>query len=330
MIISPPFLRAHSDAESDEAWVQNMMPVDGQRGFPVNRHGAWHGGIHIPHTDSSAKPEKIRAIADGIVVFVRTPSPTAKRDGEPLNYNGPTDDGCVVLKHKTEIGSGDNAKVTFYSLYMHLNFLESGVSSGKNVTRKSPLGTTGMVDGSNGIHMQIFCEDPEVEKLTGRTDEKLDISKNGRLDAVYGDMHFYLPPGTPFYQKAPGIRERILRDAPVYSSTTPLYITMQLGKGSCVMTTRGDTQEEHGIYPIIGGVTESGYEYHLYKTAKKLSPETNQSGAYELLRFGRIVDTDYETLPEADLPHWRKVAYPGGEGWVNSSDMATLKVSGDA
>ncbi|CNG81778.1 putative kinase [Yersinia pseudotuberculosis] len=67
MIISPLFLKDKSNSEDDASWVSRMMPVDPERGFPLNSHRSWHGGIHIPHTDSGGTPEKIRAIAEGTV-----------------------------------------------------------------------------------------------------------------------------------------------------------------------------------------------------------------------------------------------------------------------
>ncbi|HEY0208546.1 MAG TPA: M23 family peptidase, partial [Acerihabitans sp.] len=52
MIISPPFLKNKSGTEQDADWVSRMMPVDPKRSFPINSRRSWHGGIHIPHTDS--------------------------------------------------------------------------------------------------------------------------------------------------------------------------------------------------------------------------------------------------------------------------------------
>lgn len=64
------------------------------------------------------------------------------------------------------------------------------------------------------------------------------------------------------------------------------------------------------------------YEYNLYWTAKRLYPQ-NPSAGFELLRFGRIISTEYETLIPAIAPLWRTVNFPGGSGLVNlaSSDI---------
>ncbi|HBC7436383.1 TPA: kinase, partial [Enterobacter bugandensis] len=71
MIISPPFLRNRTASQSDADWTGAMMPVNTDQGFPLNGAQSWHGGVHITHTDSGTPPEKIRAIADGVVVSFR-------------------------------------------------------------------------------------------------------------------------------------------------------------------------------------------------------------------------------------------------------------------
>ncbi len=331
MIISPPFLRDKDANQSDADWIESMMPVNARRGYPLNASGSWHGGIHISHTDSGTTPEKMRAIADGTVVSFRTPSPPEKRDQFPLKYapiRG-TADGYILLKHETEIGSGEDGKVIFYSLYMHLKFLEAEIKADVKVYRKDPLGSSGMTDGQNEFHFQIFCDDDNISKLTGRKTKELDISKDGRTDAVYGDIHFYLPAGTKFYDKAPtnnststtGISER-------YTSDAPLYVSMTLVKGNCTVVTRQKNAQIDGKYDLLGEslVNADGedYEYNLYKTAMRNYKESPSAG-FELLRFGRVINTDNETLVPADAPLWMTVSYPGGKGAVNLADPNVKK-----
>ncbi|WP_228940440.1 M23 family metallopeptidase [Photorhabdus thracensis] len=317
MIISPPMLRDKSATESDSVWVDKMIPVDARRGFPVNAWHTWHGGVHLVHSDSTSRPEKIRAIADGTVHFVRQPK-FSQRDRPPYNYNGGTDCGCVVLKHETEIGRGENGKVVFYSLYMHLKTIDEAVSAGKTVYRKAPLGTVGQVDGVNAIHFQVFCDDTNLTKLVGRTTSELDITKDGRSDVIYGDIHFYLPVGTVFYEEVQITQwERI-----GYISTEPLFVTMSFDNGKCTMTTR--RQHRNGHYETMGEAVVS--EDDLYKKAVELYPHSPSAG-YEMLRFGRIINTEHETLSPADAPHWREVNYPGGTGWVNLAVSEVKKFS---
>ena len=74
-------------------------------------------------------------------------------------------------------------------------------------------------------------------------------------------------------------------------------------------------------------------EYNLYTRANAISqahPATGQpapSAVYELLRFGRVVNTANETLTPATAPHWRQVRYPGGQGWVNLNATDVHKFS---
>ncbi|EYU13366.1 M23 family metallopeptidase [Photorhabdus aegyptia] len=324
MIISPPLLRDKSDTESDSAWVDRMIPVDTRRGFPVNAWHTWHGGVHLIHSDSTSRPEKIRAIADGTVHFVRQPK-FSQRDQPPYNYNGGTDCGCVVLKHETEIGNGENGKVTFFSLYMHLKTIDSTVSQGKTVYRKDPLGTVGQVDGANAVHFQIFCDDANLLKLVGRTERELNITKDGRTDVVYGDMHFYLPAGIAFCEKVPEKNRMTTWGKAPYTSLEPLFITMSFDKGKCTMTTR--RQHQNGHYETVGeALVSEDYEYNLYKKAVELYPDSPSAG-YEMLRFGRIINTEHEILSPADAPHWREVNYPGGKGWVNLAVSEVKKFS---
>lgn len=329
MIISPPFLRDHTDNETDADWVNRMMPADPQRGFPISATRAWHGGIHIKHTDLGGNPEMVRAIADGTLVSLRKPS-LEKRDILPLNYNGPTDCGYILLKHETEIGSGEGGKVVFYSLYMHLKSINSSISPGKTMYRKDPLGTIGMVDGQNAIHFQVFCDDANIKKLAGRTTPELDLSEDGRIDIVYGDIHFYLPSGTPFYETLPANNSLAVNGA-VHKTTSDLFVTMRFDKGSCTMVTRQKEVFGQGKYTEVGeplvNIDGADYEYNLYKTALDLYPYSPSAG-YELLRFGRIINTDNETLSPADAPLWRTVNYPGGKGFVNLG-ARTIKVYSD-
>ncbi|MBJ5870170.1 M23 family metallopeptidase [Enterobacter quasiroggenkampii] len=335
MIISPPLLKAKDAHETDAAWIERVMTVVDRRGYPVNDYGSWHGGIHIRQTDEGRPAESVRAIADGTVVSLRKSSD--KRDQAPFNINADkpntkgSDDGYVLIKHETEIGSGDVAKVAFYSLYMHLKSLAETVKAGEKVYRKDPLGLPGMVDGVNAFHFQIFCDDDNISKLTGRKSGELDISKNGRTDAVYGDIHFYLPPQTKFYDKAPADNSTSITGlSELYTSNAPLYASMTLAQGNCTMVTRQKNTQVDGKYDLLGeplvNADGNDYEYNLYKTAMRNYKESPSAG-FELLRFGRVINTDHETLVPADAPLWMTVNYPGGKGVVNLADPSIKKFS---
>ncbi|MBB6116597.1 hypothetical protein F4826_003539 [Rahnella inusitata] len=332
MIISPPFLRAKMSSQLDEEWVINMMPVDPKRGYPISNNQAWHGGIHIKHTDHTGTPEQVRAIADGTVFSIRQPS-LQKRDLLPFNYNGPTDCGYVLIKHETEIGSDECGKVVYWSLYMHMKSIGTTLAPGSVIYRKDPLGTVGMVDGQNAIHFQIFCDDANIKNLTGRMTPELDLANNGRTDAVYGDIHFYLPAGTPVYDSMPqdNTPASLMANGPVPQTKSDLFVTMRFHKGSCTMTTR--LKNILGSdYPQVGDpLTDADgayYEYNLYSKALRLYPNSPSAG-YELLRFGRVINTENETLSPADAPLWRTINYPEGKGVVNLA-TASVKVFSDA
>jgi len=330
MLISPPMLRAKNSMESDAEWVARMIPIDPQRGFPINRAQAWHGGVHLLHSDSGSVAETIRAMADGKVLSVREPVTPEEASKPPYNYNGRTDRGYVLLKHETEIGGGTQGKVVFYSLYMHLNFISKGIVKDAKVYRKDPLGTVGQIDGKNGIHLQIFCDDANQAKLVGRTTKELDISQDGRKDIVYGDIHFYLPVGTKFYAQRPDNNSPTPKESEIYTSIEPLYVTMHFEQGSCSMTTRRKASLPHPGYANIGealvDVDNAKYEYNLYDQAQKLDPQSPSAG-YELLRFGRIINTEHETLVPTNAPLWRTVNFPEGKGFVNLAANEIKKFS---
>lgn len=329
MIISPPYLRPHSKNESDDVWVSKMMPVDVNRGFPINGKESWHGGVHIKHNDSSHPPEMLRAIADGTITFIRKPDKKDKTKIEPLNYNGYTDNGCIVIKHDAEIGSGENGKITFYSMYMHLNFISNALSVGGKIARKDSLGTTGMIDGVNATHIQIYCEDPYIEKITGRSQPHLDTSKNGRDDVYFGDVHFYIPPGTCFYNGTYINGLAVVEESSsLYTSKSELFVTIETKGNERIITTRQKGIVD-GQFDIVGEPMNdaSGLnENNMYEYALKGYKDSISSG-YELLRFGRVLNSESKPLSKKSYAYWLKVNYPGGSGFINVASDFIKKYS---
>ena len=243
------------------------------------------------------------------------------------------------LKHSTSIGAAGDAetKVEFYSVYMHLQ--QVTVELGKTVYRKDMLGTAGASNGQNAIHMEIVCDDDNLKKLVGRTERKLNIGQHGRTDAVYGDMHFYLPAGALIYagDKSPGYAVQT-PTATSTATTENLYITLRYQTGDAVLTTRKENLS--GEFEQVGKIQdEHDAEYNLYKTASDAAKAINDSnmavkppasGLYELFRFGRVINTPHETaIANGSVPHWRKISHPGGEGWVDLN-AANVKIFSDA
>lgn len=366
MIISPPFLPANNNLAED-AWIDSAMPLDLPTGaaprgvFPVGQNLGWHGGLHLVAPPDGAGVLPVRAIADGTVVYVRQPAPVTTVATEPLNYDpamvgaSRTDDGCVVIRHETEVGAtgaGVATSVTFYSIYMHLatvtcaNQVVAGVAQQRAtpflIQRKDQIGTAGQIYGQpNRIHFEIIFDDAALQSILGRTltqpaagadgtaaAHTLDLAatSDGRSDAVFGEIYFRLPVGTTFYAARPALNVTAPTAAATHTLTEEQIVGMKFAAGDGPQANRGDIS--YRTYQLDGteigaAIIETDGEYNLYTTANDISrayPATGRpapSAVYELLRFGRILDTVNETLTPADVPMWKDVNYAGGHGWVN-------------
>jgi hydroxyethylthiazole kinase len=257
-------------------------------------------------------------------------------------------------------------EVRFYSVYVHLGSIEAKVQQGKPIYRKDMLGMAGHIYGEpNMIHFETCCDDGNLRKLVGRSSDPFDASVDGRRDVIFGEIYFRLPPGTQWYgeqplpnsasasKAAPKPHHAPHTPAPpplppvplsaVYTSTEELIVGLRylseaedggLHAGDAVLTTYTRTGEVVDGPTGAGGaqfVREAEGEYQLYKTATHIAeayPENVQpipAAVYELLRFGRVIGPD--ALHPDDVPHWRKVIYPGGMGWVNLNAENVRKFS---
>lgn len=282
MHISPPVLLPRPMNGSFSDWVIQCMPVDVARSYPVNPVGSWHGGIHILHTDhSSSQANPLRAIADGTIVYARSPS--EKKDKKPLAYNGATDDGCVLIRHKILIGD-EPVEFVFYSLTMHMKQVRSDILSGigKDIKREQIIGTSGVVDGKNAFHFQICCEQKMLNVLCGRTHGGVNITSPGRLKPVYGNEYYYFPAGTTVYDDIP----------------------KGFARSSMNLTTEG-------LYTINSGVDTKtfrkkidGHYEHLGSIAIAVNYISEAAGSDPLKK-------------SKEYSHWVKVVTPVGSGWVD-------------
>ena len=358
MIISPPYLLARNANETDQAWINRCMPggQPGDGAYPLSHAMQWHGGLHINEPEANAL---VRAIADGDVVFMRRP--TEAPAGElPANHaqayrGGWTDNGVVVLRHQTEIGEGANASVTFFSIHMHLREIDNAVQPNRRVYRKASLGRAGQVYGQTGrLHFEIVCDDANLQRLVGRATGNLNTSANGRTDVVYGTMHFRLPAGTPVYSEQPMLNNPVAHRQPprpagaapntplpvpvalqtTHTTAQDLFVGLRYAAGEGAAANRGDAYLS--TYMIDGTrigepLEESDAEYNLYRDASAISnaypanARPAPSAVYELLRFGRVIGPD--ALNPANVPHWRRIHYPGGTGWVNLNAVNVNKFS---
>ncbi|MGK3961302.1 hydroxyethylthiazole kinase [Sorangium sp. So ce118] len=335
MLISPPFLPIRNANQQDEDWVNSAMPggLPGDGAYPVSHNLGWHGGMHITAPTDGDEALPVRAIADGTVVYVRQPTAPSSDPTHPLNYAGGwTSDGVVVVRHETSIGEGANAQVTFFSIYIHLSDIDPAIVANQPVYRKYPIGHAGQIYGSQQrkIHFEIICDDANLPRLVGRSAGNLDLGNNGRVDAVYGEMYVRLPSGTQVYAAQPD-DDSLARPpddvAPAYTTIEDLFIGLSYGGGNLTVTTyRADGSV------VDTALVEADAEYQIYTRTSDLSGAYPQgrrpvrSAVYELLRFGRVIHTD-ETLNPADMPHWRQIAYPGGQGFANLNAAGTTKYS---
>jgi predicted chitinase len=351
MLISPPFLPARQTNETEDAWIERSMagaePGDGA--FPVSYALGWHGGMHLIAPPNGTQSEPVRAIADGTVVFKRDPTP---QPGGPLPPEHPqayrggwTDNGVVVIQHITEIGDGTDAQATFFSVYMHLRNIDPAIAANRAVFRKANLGEAGQVYGAleRRIHFEVICDDTNLRRLVGRAIGELNTAADGRTDAVYGELYFHLPEGTPFFAQRPPLNEPAPATAPAHTLRgAPLIIGVRYAAGdgpegqrghAFVSTYRPDGTRLDGGNAQAAELIEADGEYNLYRSANDISnayPDNASpapSAVYELLRFGRVINTAEETLTPANVPHWRLARYDGGQGWVNLNARGVRKFS---
>jgi hydroxyethylthiazole kinase len=324
MLISPPFIPASVANETDQDYLDRAM-IAGEPGngaFPVSYDMGWHGGVHLAAPQVAGGFLPVRAIADGKIAFFRQPS--ADQDSDALNYGGGwTDNGCLVIKHETDIGEGAQANVVFYSIYMHLSSISlANISVGLRVYRKDKLGVAGSIYGKpNKIHFEVICGQDQISKITGRSTCKLG-SGSGRTDSCWGNMYFQLPPEAILYADRPADpKSSVNTSAVVYRPEETLFLRMSYKRGQCklsVFNESGVLQDERA--------DESDYEYNLYTHASKLYSNCTSAG-YELLRFGRVLSSD--SLQPADCAHWRKITSPNGPGWINLNGP-TITMCSDA
>lgn len=372
MIISPPFLPARGATQAEDAWLDSAMSQPPSRlpstealegSFPLSYSLAWHNGIHIqaPQADGAVLP--VRAIADGTVLFVQEPPApnTSPYDGQ--NYNpfdragaktaAWTDNGCVVVKHTTEIGAEGTTptELVYYSLYMHLSEIarivpakgqaKRPLKTGDAIWRKDEIGKPGQIYGDRGqIHFEISLNAANLEKLIKRKPDWIEPATlpapttDGRIDSIFGSLYFYLPASTPT-DTGTTLPKNHLRGAGGGTLGTPVWIQLSYDKGDAAL----QTFNERGA-PIGGSQPEAEAEYKLYSEANSRhislsatdKAHSSPSGWYELLRFGRNIGrgpaaTDKDPLP-ANAAHWRRITSPTGQAvWADLNASGSFKFS---
>jgi hydroxyethylthiazole kinase len=323
MLISPPFLPQRTANSPDEPWLVQAMNVGGfgDGAFPLGADLAWHGGVHLEAPLHEGKRLSVCAIADGTVVYVRkptaAPSGQSAIDSHPLGYGGGwSDDGCVVIRHDTEIG--EDVTVRYFSITLHLKRIAANVKQGQQIWRKDEVGEAGSIYGKSGrIHFEIICDDTNLAAMVGRASGLLNTGKAGRTSSVFGNTYLYLPAGTPFYDHVPippaqpgPFTEATSFPAPSWTSSDDLIVAVSLSRAGQAQTiTLSADGQSVGTVPTLADAA-------LFEQATALAEAQRAVGrdAYELLRFGRVLDPVGDV---ANLPNWQQVAYSGGQGWVN-------------
>lgn len=356
MLISPPFLiNSIEISETLNAGLQPVAERDAttmapEGNYPISQSVMWHTGIHLQAPKVGVGHAQVRAIADGTIIFVnparaRVDDPS---DGQAYNPFGTgaswTDNGMIIMEHKTEIGAdGDTATVVkFYSSYMHLSHIDTAVTVGKKIYRKDVLGKPGSIyDHAEQIELSISCDDDNLQKLIGRKPEWQEPqsapTKDGRTDAIFGDIYVYLPASTPIRSatsKPTSHLRSTYHGTEILGTAQWVKINYSTTPGTCILSSYNTAGKKIGDC-----APEIGFEYNLYTeaTARHASHPSgaNSSSAsawYELLRFGRNIGrgpnvADKDPLP-ADAIHWRKIrTVAGNDVWADLNAPGSYKFS---
>lgn len=376
MIISPPFLPTRGTTQVEDAWLDLAMSQPPSRlpgtealegSFPLSYNLAWHNGMHLQAPQAAGANLPVRAIADGEVILVREPTtPNASVD-DGQNYNpfdrpgvktaAWTDNGCVIVRHKTEIGANGTAptELVCYSLYMHLSEVAKitpapgqarrPLKAGDAIWRKDEIGKPGQIYGHAGqIHFEISLDAANLQKLIGRAPNWVEPATapatlpaptaDGRIDSIFGSLYFYLPANTPT-DTGTSLPTNHLRRAGGTTLGAAIWVRMTYEQGGCTFETYDERGGKLGAMP-----TEADVEYDLYKLAHarhdSLSgaeqAHSSPSGWYELLRFGRNIGrgaaaADKDPLP-ANAAHWRRIAGASGQPvWADLNASGSFKFS---
>lgn len=322
MLVSSPFLPPRQVGETNDQYLDRVMTTAaaGNGGYPVSFEMNWHGGTHLT---APAGGSSVRAISDGEVTFLRKPTPRSTDPKHPLNYRGGwTDDGCVVLRHETDIGANAATsaltQVVFFSVYMHLSALEN-LSVGDDVFRKDKLGAAGSIYGvEHSIHLEVVCDDENVERLTGRTTAFSSATVDGRSDAIYGKLWFFCPLGSSFHESEPQ-PGRPLPPVSFTNADSAFLISMEFAGVDAIVKAHGIDGRQLGAE-----VTLTGFVSGLLDRTARFFPNS-QSAGLELMRYGRVIGTD--PLDPANAPNWVEVPHPGGSGFVDMNATGIKRMS---
>lgn len=354
----PPRPEARVDARFLESAMQSASTncpgtTVPEGSFPLSLKLGWHGGTHLHASSFGQETLPVRCIADGEILYARRPAPRSSVATHPQNYNpygaslSWTDNGVVIIRHVTDIGTGANARgIIFYTVIAHLsalsgNFLKvangTATDEQRKASRKEQIGIAGKVYGiADHIHMEIVFDDSNLNRLVGRNTGALNLTADGRSDAVYGEIYFSVPTGTNFYRDRPADNISTPAGAISYTSTEAMVVGISYccGEGDHPGDANLHSYSLNGLAIGDAPVREPDAEYNLLARAIAINAAHASANAqdvptisaiYELLRFGRIIGPD--PLNPSTTPHWRRVNFPSGSGWINLNAAGIFKYS---
>jgi predicted chitinase len=361
MIISPPFLPVvPANATTPDPMMDAVDRFAMHYGvYPIAFDRRWHCGQHLDPGDQNME---VRAIADGEVIAYRVCQKAISDGTKDLDGSDKRNSnlGFMLLKHTTE--TGENRKLTYFSLYMHLLDLDGithlvgnppAVGSaphvladwlrmptgdpvaggGKQVCRKDVLGYLGKCHNGLQLHFEIFMLPDDYTAYFGAT--QLDVAQPATPTGTdyWGHSYYVIPAGQTFRAQPPGVESHNKLHGIVFDplqggqNDQTLYVETYFHKGDKFTSVWQATPDGTRILLTAQPVKEPEYEYKMYDRATKLYPACPSDG-YELLRFGRILSSPASIPNGAARTTWMRVTFASGqEGYIDINTDAIAKLS---
>ena len=144
------------------------------------------------------------------------------------------------------------------SIYMRLSELRGRPPGGGGAQDRAVTATKSVWRNGYGTdrhwHLEIICDDANLEALIDRRTGALNTASDGRTDVLFGEMYFRLPAGTRFFARRPGFSETTPTAAPAHTlQNVPIYVGLRYAGGDGAQGQRGDawltSYSEEGIAP---------------------------------------------------------------------------------
>ncbi|MBK5125456.1 hypothetical protein IQ288_37175 [Burkholderia sp. R-69980] len=208
--------------------------------------------------------------------------------------------------------------------------------NGRKVYRKDMLGYWGSCHGIRHLHFEIFLTETDFTAWFAQDGHKVQLGEKNPVTPTskdyWGHSYFVIPGGQTFVSVPPGQNGSAYFPALTSGTLGPdskLYVEAYFHKGERYTRSWigiGDGVKLLTAEPVKDRYKE--YEYNLYQRATDLYPHCPSDG-YDMLRFGRILGTDQQTLPASALATWVAVPFDenGTQGYIDISQDAVKKLS---